>query len=129
MKKSKKLLILALLLTGWGTTLRLNAVPINTNIPDKNIATTASPSQNIHNKSKENTVVDTKKEPPSNRISINTATAEQLAKSLNGIGMKKAEAIVSYREQYGRFTELDQLQEVSGIGPSFLERNSAKLKL
>ncbi|EGY29489.1 competence protein ComEA helix-hairpin-helix repeat region [Candidatus Regiella insecticola 5.15] len=74
-------------------------------------------------------MVDTKKEPPSNRISINTATAEQLAKSLNGIGMKKAEAIVSYREQYGRFTELEQLQEVSGIGSSFLERNSAKLKL
>lgn len=63
------------------------------------------------------------------RISINTASAEELAKFLNGIGKKKAEAIVQYREKYGEFSEIEQLEEVSGIGPAFMRKNSSKLKL
>jgi len=62
-------------------------------------------------------------------VSINDATAEQLASAMNGIGMKKAQAIVSYREEYGRFTALDQLKEVPGIGSALVERNSDRLKL
>ncbi|PPS58101.1 hypothetical protein CRX72_10795 [Pantoea sp. BRM17] len=56
-------------------------------------------------------------------------TAEQLASAMNGIGLKKAQAIVSYREEYGRFTALDQLKEVPGIGNALVERNSDRLKL
>ena len=63
------------------------------------------------------------------KINLNTATAEQLAKALTGIGMKKAEAIVRYREQYGVFTSLEQLQEVPGIGPSFLKKNGSRVTL
>ncbi|WET16288.1 ComEA family DNA-binding protein [Yersinia intermedia] len=63
------------------------------------------------------------------QININSATAEQLAQFLSGIGRKKAEAIVSYREQFGPFTDTEQLLEVPGIGPSFLERNNTKLKM
>ncbi|KAA5970135.1 helix-hairpin-helix domain-containing protein [Pantoea sp. M_9] len=62
-------------------------------------------------------------------VSINDATAEQLASAMNGIGLKKAQAIVSYREEYGRFTALDQLKEVPGIGSALVERNSDRLKL
>lgn len=63
------------------------------------------------------------------RVSINQADAEQLASVLNGVGLKKAEAIVRYREQNGPFTEIDQLQEVPGIGPALFERNRARLKM
>ncbi|MBS0054315.1 ComEA family DNA-binding protein [Yersinia sp. Marseille-Q3913] len=63
------------------------------------------------------------------QVNINSANAEQLAQQLSGIGKKKAEAIITYREQFGPFTDAEQLLEVPGIGPSFLERNSTKLKI
>ncbi|WP_338644181.1 helix-hairpin-helix domain-containing protein [Yersinia bercovieri] len=63
------------------------------------------------------------------QVNINSANAEQLAQQLSGIGKKKAEAIIAYREQFGPFTDAEQLLEVPGIGPSFLERNSRKLKM
>ncbi|MGV3346701.1 helix-hairpin-helix domain-containing protein [Enterobacteriaceae bacterium LUAb1] len=63
------------------------------------------------------------------KVSINNATAEQLAAAMAGVGLKKAESIVSYREKYGTFTQLEQLSEVPGIGRALLERNLDKLKL
>lgn len=63
------------------------------------------------------------------KVSINQADAEALATVLNGVGLKKAEAIVRYREQNGLFSEIDQLQEVPGIGPSLVERNRDRLKM
>ncbi|QHM70152.1 helix-hairpin-helix domain-containing protein [Mixta intestinalis] len=62
-------------------------------------------------------------------VSINNASAQELAAVMNGVGIKKAEAIVSYREQFGPFTELEQLKEVPGIGSALVERNLARLKL
>lgn len=62
-------------------------------------------------------------------VSINTGTAEELAEVMNGVGLKKAEAIVHYREQNGPFTQVEQLQEVPGIGAALVERNLSRLKL
>ncbi|WJV55072.1 helix-hairpin-helix domain-containing protein [Prodigiosinella aquatilis] len=62
-------------------------------------------------------------------VNINTATAEQLAAIMNGVGLKKAQAIVTYREQNGPFTQIEQLQEVPGIGASLVGRNLSRLKL
>jgi competence protein ComEA len=62
-------------------------------------------------------------------VNVNEADAEELASILNGVGMKKAEAIVRYREQNGPFTQVEQLQEVPGIGPTLIERNRARLKM
>ncbi|CAI1685423.1 competence protein ComEA helix-hairpin-helix repeat region [Serratia quinivorans] len=62
-------------------------------------------------------------------VSINQADAEQLASILKGVGLKKAESIVRYREQNGPFTQIEQLQEVPGIGPALFERNRARLKM
>ncbi|MCW7760902.1 ComEA family DNA-binding protein [Photorhabdus luminescens] len=61
------------------------------------------------------------------KVNINTASAEELARALNGIGIKKAQSIVEYREKHGAFTTVEQLQEVQGIGPVFIERNRSKL--
>ncbi len=62
-------------------------------------------------------------------ISINGASAAEMAAALNGIGLKKAQAIVDYREQNGAFTQIEQLKEVQGIGNAIIERNRDKLKL
>ncbi|ACS86646.1 ComEA family DNA-binding protein [Musicola paradisiaca] len=62
-------------------------------------------------------------------VSINTASAEQLAAALNGVGLKKAQAIVAYREQNGPFTQIEQLQEVPGIGAALVERNQSRIRL
>lgn len=64
-----------------------------------------------------------------NQVNINNASAEVLAEKLNGIGMQKAKAIVEYRDKYGAFNSLENILEVKGIGPSFLEKNRDKLIL
>ncbi|HEX6233854.1 MAG TPA: ComEA family DNA-binding protein [Jiangellaceae bacterium] len=50
-------------------------------------------------------------------VSLNSASAEQLA-TLPGIGPTLAARIVQWREQNGRYTAVDELLEVSGIGPA-----------
>lgn len=61
-------------------------------------------------------------------VNINTATVQQLTQ-LQGIGARRAEAIVQYRDENGPFTDIEQLQEVSGIGPTLIENNRARLVL
>lgn len=63
------------------------------------------------------------------QVSINSASAQELMAVMNGVGIKKAESIVSYREKYGPFTDLEQLKEVPGMGNTLVERNLANLKL
>ncbi len=67
--------------------------------------------------------------PESERVSINSASAEELAHMLNGIGVKKAQSIVSYREQHGAFKSVDDLRAVPGMGNALVERNLPRLKL
>ncbi|EPF3811522.1 helix-hairpin-helix domain-containing protein [Klebsiella aerogenes] len=63
------------------------------------------------------------------QVSINNASAEELAQAMNGVGLKKAQAIVSYREEYGPFKTLDDLKQVPGMGSSLVERNLSHLTL
>jgi competence protein ComEA len=53
-------------------------------------------------------------------INVNSASATEL-EELPGVGEVIAAAIVDYRTQNGPFTSVDQLEDVSGIGPSTLE--------
>ncbi|OQW93538.1 MAG: hypothetical protein BWK79_10610 [Beggiatoa sp. IS2] len=61
------------------------------------------------------------------KVDINTALAETLASKLDGIGMKKAEAIVKFREENGPFKAVIDLLNVDGIGEKTLEKNKDKL--
>jgi len=63
------------------------------------------------------------------RVSINSASAEDLARVMNGVALKKAQAIVSYREEYGPFKTVEDLKQVPGMGSSLVERNLAVLTL
>ncbi len=49
------------------------------------------------------------------KISINTATAEELMQ-LNGVGETIAQRILTYREAHGPFEEVEELLNVQGIG-------------
>jgi competence protein ComEA len=55
------------------------------------------------------------------KININSATAEEL-QQLNGVGAKKAQAIVSYREENGPFQSIEEISNVPGIGEKTLEQ-------
>jgi competence protein ComEA len=56
-------------------------------------------------------------------VNINTASAEEIAESLKGIGLSKATQIVAYREQNGSFTHIDELINVKGVGMKTVDRN------
>lgn len=60
-------------------------------------------------------------------VNINTATPEQLAEALNGVGPARAEAIVAYREEHGPFAHIDELVNVQGIGLATVDRNRDRI--
>ena len=65
----------------------------------------------------------------SQTININTADAAQLASVLKGIGLKKGQAIVAYRNKFGDFKSIDELTAVKGVGEKTVAKNRAKISL
>lgn len=64
----------------------------------------------------------------SQKIRLNQASLEQL-QQLSGIGEKKAQAILDYRQKNGGFKNIDELQNIKGIGPKLLAKNRDRLSL
>ncbi|AZZ91653.1 MULTISPECIES: ComEA family DNA-binding protein [unclassified Hahella] len=64
-----------------------------------------------------------------NVVNINTADAEALAKALNGVGLKKAEAIIEFRTTNGPFKDISELALVKGIGEKTVEKNRSLIVL
>jgi len=61
-------------------------------------------------------------------IDINSATAKDFEK-LPGIGPSIAQRIVDYRTKVGKFKTIDDMTNVSGIGPKTLERLRTQLTI
>ncbi|MFG6494101.1 helix-hairpin-helix domain-containing protein [Fictibacillus sp. UD] len=59
-------------------------------------------------------------------ININSAD-EALLQTLNGVGPAKAQSIITYREEHGPFTSIEQLMEVRGIGEKTIEQWKDKI--
>lgn len=59
-------------------------------------------------------------------INVNKATAEQLSQ-LPGIGKTKAQAIVDYRTQGGKFKSVADLTQVKGIGDKLVAKLEGKV--
>ncbi|PFL20557.1 competence protein ComE [Bacillus cereus] len=55
------------------------------------------------------------------KVQINTASKEELEK-ITGIGSRKAESILKYREEHGPFQKIEDLLEIDGIGTKSLEK-------
>jgi len=62
-------------------------------------------------------------------VNVNTADAAAIAEELKGVGMKKAQAIIEYREANGNFKTIESLTEVKGIGLKTVEKNRAVIEL
>lgn len=54
-------------------------------------------------------------------VNLNTATEADF-QTISGIGQKRAQDIIAYREANGRFKSVDELKNVSGIGAKTLEK-------
>ncbi len=61
-------------------------------------------------------------------LDLNTATVEQLD-ALPGVGPVTAAAILAWRQANGKFTSVDQLGDVDGIGPARLDRLRALVRV
>jgi competence protein ComEA len=66
--------------------------------------------------------------PSQGQININTAGTEQLER-LPGVGPAMAGRILAYRQQAGGFQKIEELQEISGIGPKKYAKIAPLIKL
>ena len=64
---------------------------------------------------------------PVMQVNVNTADAEAIAEALVGVGKTRAEAIVAYREQFGKFYAAEELTAVKGIGQATIDRNQDRI--
>ena len=60
-------------------------------------------------------------------VNINEADAKTLSKMLDGVGMRKAQDIIAYREKNGRFFLAEELSAVKGIGRTTVMKNEGKI--
>ena len=109
LKEHIKLVSLVMLVIILGLWQLWPAPPVNNDDLTVNSQTTAANS--------ENSVTDTK------TINLNTADVTEL-QNLPGVGPKKAELIIQYRQEKGSFSKIEDLTEVQGIG----EKTFAKIK-
>ena len=66
--------------------------------------------------------------PPSAPISLNTATPEQLDQ-LDGVGPATIQKILEWRKEHGGFRSVDDLKQISGIGPKRFEALKDKVRM
>ena len=62
-------------------------------------------------------------------VNVNTASAEEIAIALYGVGKHKAQAIVQYRQEHGQFKSVQALKKVRGIGQGILDGNRGDINI
>jgi competence protein ComEA len=61
------------------------------------------------------------------QVNINRDDAGTLAHGLSGIGQKRAQAIIEYRDAHGPFKSVDALTDVKGIGKYTVDKNRDRI--
>ena len=116
------------------------APPTTPKLPDAKVAKPSIKQSSIANKGeakkvghkakhKEKQINKEQQKELSKIVNINTATPEQIASALKGVGLKKAQAIVAWRKANGAFAQIEQLLEVKGIGEKTLSLNKERIKI
>ena len=90
----------------------------NTLVEDNTNITVDEKSNTVTNNTNENIKEEL---PKDNKISINTATKEELM-TISGIGESKAKQIIEYRTSNGLFQSIEDIKNVSGIGDSLFAK-------
>lgn len=62
-------------------------------------------------------------------VNVNQADATTIAAALDGVGLAKAQAIVTYRKAHGPFKSVAELTKVKGIGQATLAHNKGSIVL
>lgn len=62
------------------------------------------------------------------KINLNEADAPSIANRVPGIGVKRAEAIVKYRNEHGKFASLNDLAKVKGISERYVSQHISQLR-
>ena len=85
-------------------------------------ATTVTASQSVREKGEIQTPE------PLFPLNINTATAEELS-AIDGLGEKRAQAIIEYRDYLGGYTSLEQIMDIDGFSKATYDKISPYLTL
>lgn len=88
----------------------LSLMSFNINAATKDTKTTSKPETTLS-------------KAPTQKINVNKASVAEL-QALNGVGEAKAKAIVDYRNKNGKFSSVEQLTQVAGIGEKLVEKNT-----
>ncbi|UJD93591.1 competence protein ComEA [Lelliottia amnigena] len=127
MKRGIKALFITLAIATAGMSFSaMAATPVAKTHATSSAADSATPSASEQTKAKASAKATDEE---GTQVSINSASAEDLAHAMNGVGLKKAQAIIAYRDEYGPFKTIDDLKQVPGIGNSLVERNLTHLTL
>ncbi|WP_311407098.1 helix-hairpin-helix domain-containing protein [Liquorilactobacillus uvarum] len=62
------------------------------------------------------------------KVDLNKVTKSELLE-LDGIGDKKADLILTYRTQHGRFEKIEELMDITGIGDKTFEKLKERLTI
>ena len=88
---------------------------------DVNLAQILEDEQQIHISTAEEAEEQAAADEAAGLVNINTATLEELC-TLTGIGESKAQSIISYREENGDFTSIEEIMNISGIKEGIYEK-------
>ena len=86
-----------------------------------NLAQILEDEQQIHIPTQEEADAQAAAEEAAGLVNINTATLEELC-TLTGIGEAKAQSIISYREENGDFSSIEEIMNISGIKEGVYEK-------
>jgi competence protein ComEA len=71
-------------------------------------------------------LAEMKSAPDTEMVNINKASVKELA-GLSGIGKTKAQAIIAYRSEHGKFESVDDIKKIKGIGKKTFENIRNKI--
>lgn len=91
---------------------------------ENDTASTSSSSSSSESKTQANNTQGT-----TAKVNLNTATESEFSDNLPGIGPTLAKRIIEYRNTYGKFSSIDEIKNVSGIGEKIYENIKSQLSV